>query len=172
MLHVGVGRRNAQNVGNSSSGQFPTVVDTNTGTDAAAASTSATVSLPANIVAGDLLLMFGGMASSITNFAATGWTILTASGTASRIATAFRIADGLEGATIAVTWTTGSSARFVTWRIPVATWNGVTPPEAAVPVTSTSTTPDCPTLSPSWGAGNTFWIAAMGSGTEATTITA
>ena len=173
MLHVGVGRRNAQNVNAlMSAGIFPVVSDVNTGIDDTVGNTTATINLPANIAVGDLLLIFGAFNSGTNNFAIAGWTTLLAGVSNNRIPSAFRIATGAEGATVSASWTTSTQNRWVAWRIPAATWNGVTPPEVSTAGPTSSTSPNPPILSPSWGLSSTLWIAAMGSAVVANTITA
>lgn len=146
---------------------FPVVATTNTSVTATENNTH-TVNLPASIASGDLLLMFfhanQGNDADITSI--TGWTeIADVLGTTATRFFAFRkTATGSEGATVSVTTTADAVAAHQTYRI--TGWTGT--PEVTT-AEGTSTTPDPPNLTPSWGAKDTLWLAVAGA--AATSIT-
>ena len=69
----------------------------------------------------------------------------------------YKIADGTEGTTMSVTTDASEQSAHVTYRI--TSWHGTTAPEAPAVATGTSTTPNPPSLTPSWGALDTLWFA-------------
>jgi hypothetical protein len=117
------------------------------------------VPLPDNIAPEDLLIVVfpydgGGGASWPV-----GWTeILDQPNSTHGLAIAYRIADGGEGPTVTVTTEAEQAVGFA-YRITGS--HGTTPPEIISAVGS-STTPDPPALTSSWGSANTLWIAAYG----------
>jgi hypothetical protein len=136
---------------------FPSVAATNTST--AAASTTPSVSLPASISAGDLLLIavYTGSGSTVT---ATGWTSVYSntnigSGT---LAILYKIASGSEGASVTVANSPGFSSAHLAYRITGA--HASQAPEAGTAATGFSSNPDPPSFDPSgWGTEDTLWIA-------------
>ena len=135
---------------------FPQVAATNTST--AASSTSIVISLPSGIANGDLLIaMCFGYADRTHTWPA-GWTELWDSDTGNIAAAgAYRVADGGEGSTITVTLGIGAtSSSHITYRI--TGYQGT--PEVGTAVGGNSTTPDPPSVTPSWGSTKTLWIAA------------
>jgi hypothetical protein len=118
--------------------------------------TAHAIPLPAGIVAGDLLVAtfpYDGGGGAIWP---AGWTEIVDRGNSSQgLAVAYRIANGAEGASVTVTTSSEQAVGFV-YRI--TGWHGSTPPEAVSAIGS-STTPDPPSLTPSWGS-DTLWIAA------------
>lgn len=141
---------------------FPTVVTTNTSTGAS--SSSHTVSLPTGIVSGNLLIAFCALNDDRTHTWPAGWTELTDADTGNIVASvAYRVADGSEGSTISVSLGGGSStSAHITLRI--TNYTGT--PEAGTPVGGTSTTPDPPSVSPSWGSDEILVLAFASSRTS------
>ncbi len=140
---------------------FPTVAATNGGNSGANV-TSHTVNLPTGISSGDLIIvMFSNDGDATVTFPS-GWTnqlFSTASGTFNRFTVNYRIADGTEGSTITVTTSASEGSAHTTYRITGYTGT----PEASTPATSGgSTTPDPSSLTPSWGADDTLWLAVQG----------
>ncbi|MFZ2886447.1 MAG: LamG domain-containing protein, partial [Minisyncoccia bacterium] len=93
-----------------------------------------------------------------------GWTELvnTTGGTSGGTgAIYYKIADGGEGATVNVTSSSGSLSSHNTYRI-----SGVTGTPEATSAGGSSNNPDPPSLTPSWGAGDTLWIAMAGAGVQ------
>ncbi len=123
--------------------------------------TSSTVTLPASVAAGDLLIIL--LASDLLTAPAftfpAGWTKLADVADSAHTGTvAYAIAAGGE-TTVAVTHTTERTNQ-IAWRIPAAEWHGTTVPEIATIVTGNSSTPNPGSLTPSWGSAATMWLAA------------
>jgi len=142
---------------------FPAVAATAT-TAISTATTSHTINLPTGIVSGNLLLGFFSNAS-FEQFATwpsdplfTEIRELTRIG--NTLSVAYRTADGSEGSTITVTTpgTVKSAATF--YRI--TGWLDTQAPEVSTGVTGTSANPDPDSLTPTGGAEDYLWIAALG----------
>lgn len=54
-------------------------------------------------------------------------------------------------------------------RIPTGTWHGTTPPEVTASARAAAAAADPASLSPSWGADDTLWIATFGQTETSTT---
>ena len=139
---------------------FPTPAARNTSATTSI-TTAHTVALPAGIVSGDLLIaQFAGALTGTVNWPA-GWTELfdTAAAGAQDViaAVADRVADGTEGASIAVTTPTGQRAAHDSYRI--ADYTGTPEFATATGVDDNTGTADPPNLTPSWGAKDTLWLA-------------
>lgn len=135
------------------------------------AATSHLVAMPATVSAGDLLVTVGsGQAGVFTTPASFTLLHQTQNGSGAVLGAWYRIADGSEGGTT-VDWTTpvNRKGNFHVYRI--TAWHGTTPPEVGTAATGSSTTPDSPTLTPSWGSADTLWIASEGN-SGATTVSA
>lgn len=150
---------------------YPLVRDITTGFDGSS-TTSHAVSLPSGIGAGEgLLLLFGCREDG--NTVPAGWTELYDfnAGTAGQLC-AWREADGTEGASITVTSSASRRNSWQVWRFSRGNFIAGVTPEVGTPASGTSSTPDSPSLTPSWGAQNTFWIAAVTAKAEvpATTV--
>lgn len=142
---------------------FPQVAASNTSKQDSAV-TSHTVDLPSGIVSGNLLLCLFATDGSNTLTWPEGWTEVFSEDYSGNvhISVAFRNADGSEGSTITVTSTASQGSAHVTFRI-----SGHEPgsdPEVSSGAQGTSTTPDPDSLTPSWGAEDTLWIAVEGTG--------
>lgn len=122
--------------------------------------TEHTVDLPANISAGDLLIVIFCCYLTASITFPEGWTELFqgAGGILVRFGACYRVADGEEGATITVTTATNVCSAHNSYRI---TGYSSTP-EVGTMATAASTTPDPPSLSPTWGAKDTLWLAVQG----------
>lgn len=120
------------------------------------------VEYPAGISSGDLLVLFVHVDGSGSIIWPAGFTELyqtAASGNSHRSGAAYRIANGMEsGDATVVTASEQATARI--WRI--TDWHGTTPPEVGTAATGSSANPDPPSLTPSWGAADTLWIATCG----------
>lgn len=136
---------------------FPGIVSANNGTDNAGNTQAATVQLPANIVSGNLLLIFGRFFAAVTGLASANWTVLYSAGANQIVACLYKIADGTEGATASLTWTTATANHW--YAVQVGNWLGSGAPEAGTTASGSSTAPAPPSLTPSWGAGSTLWFA-------------
>ena len=125
--------------------------------------TSHTVSLPANIQAGETLLVFfatDGDTYDEISFPA-GWTVIERENEPSvTVAVAWRKADGNEGASITVT--TGAVSErsaHISYRISGATDPTVTPPEVSGGVSGSDANPNPDSLTPTGGSKGYLWIA-------------
>lgn len=144
------------------------ILDVTSGDDAGVATLNHTVGLPASIVSGQRLIAVFASQENTTTWPA-GWTELCDGGTGGQvnISAAYRDCDGSEGASITVT--TGSS-RADGWsviRIAAGSFNPAAP-EVGTIATGNDANPDCPSLTPSWGSLNTYWIAAAAGKQNAT----
>lgn len=151
---------------------YATVEATNTSKEDNA-TTSHTCNLPASIASGELLLLFfchNNDTSSITT--PSGWSVLIAETEAtsdSNLSVFYKTATGSEGATVTVTvGSPGANSAHNSYRI-----SGWLAAEAAASFVNTSgdTTPDPPSLTPSWGIDKTLWIALVGSNRDSATHT-
>lgn len=137
---------------------FPVVAGTNNSLTASA-STTHTVSLPASISAGDLLLIF---LSTIENTYTTpsGWTqLFQVSGSSQNVFACFyKVASGGEGASVAVTCGAAREGAHQSYRITGYTGS----PESQTSSNGTDANPNPPSLTPAAGSGNYLWIAACG----------
>ena len=141
---------------------FPQVAATNTSIEDAADVTSHTVSLPASISSGDLLILIFGHDGSGTVSWPVGYTEIhdaLADIDAAGIAIAYRQADGGEGASITVTTSSSQKSAHVTYRITGHIDPATQVPEDSTGATGTSTTPDPDSLTPTGGAKDYLWIA-------------
>lgn len=125
-------------VGSNSSGQFGD-------------STTHSPSLPAGIVAGDLLIGLFDCDSDTTldiTTPAAGWTSIsnTVSSTLVRFRCYYRIADGGEGGTITITLAVSNALSYIIYRITAASWHGSTVPEAGTAVPANTSTPNPPVV--------------------------
>jgi hypothetical protein len=141
--------------------QFPIVAATNTSTDTTS-DTNQVISLPANIAAGNLLLLVhhGSGLDSTPNTACTGWTLLDDEplfSNTSHLAIFYKIASGSEGASVTCTTDQVEDSAACTYRI--TGWHGTTPPEISTNTENTTGEPDPASVTPSWGAEDTLWIA-------------
>lgn len=82
-------------------------------------------------------------------------------GSVAGISVAYLIAAGGESS-VAVTCSASERSTHFGIRILAANWHGSTPPEISAGATGASTAPDPDTLTPSWGAADTLWIALYG----------
>lgn len=135
---------------------FPTVAATNSSQENTS-TTSHTVNLPASIAAGDLLLIIW-QSSSPSVTTPSGWNLLsptpTTNGSNIQLIVYWKVASGSEGATQAITTGANTPAAHVSYRI-----TGYQGTPEVLAATGTDTTPNPPSLSPSWGYDKTLWIA-------------
>lgn len=153
---------------------FPVVQASNTSVQNSS-TTSHTVALPASIAAGELLVGIvtvqrSSTTTTLNSFITipTGWTALCGSvgpstdGVDDVVTRIFaKIATGSEGASVTVT-TASRVGTHQTHRISghsVSINGGITGLECGTPATGETQDPDPPTLTPSWGAADTLWMA-------------
>ena len=140
---------------------FPVVQTRNTGADAVQ-NTSYSAPLPSGLTSGDLLIVIGALNSAFaTQFnTPSGWTSLfqtAGPGNTRSLACFYKTSNGSEGANLAMTLTALAAKASVSYRISGA----AAAPQAGTAATGTSTAPDAPNLSPSWGSQKVLWLAAM-----------
>lgn len=141
---------------------FPTVQTRTTGASSATA-TSHTVTLPATINSGDLLLIAftcgGGTGTTVTwdNSTAGTWTEI-ANNTQSTIVRGIllsKVADGTEdSAALSITLSVAAQVAWTIWRI-TGCQGGV----EAIANSGATTTVTFSALTPSWGADDNLWLA-------------
>lgn len=135
------------------------------------AGTSHNVNLPATVNAGDLLIAvfqtsLPASATTVTwdNSTAGVWSNLydlDTSSLDSHQTCKYKIADGTEdSATLVLTTSQSVGSEAVVFR--VSGWHGTTPPEVATVNTINGVSHDPPSLTPSWGAADTLWLALAG----------
>lgn len=122
------------------------------------------VNLPASISAGDLLIAIVETRNNATFTSGTpaGWTALSSQqggGSAGYMRTFYRIANGSEGST--ATWTASISTTAVWQTMKITGWDGTQAPEVLT-ANGDATSANPPSLTPSWGAADTLWIAMAG----------
>jgi len=137
---------------------FPDVISTNSGGDTAI-NASKSITLPSGIVAGDLILLcLAGYADGgpIVN-TPSGFTPLGVNdGTRTYVRYAFKRAVGTESGT-SVTVASGAGNFFLGWT--AHNIRGAADPVISGNASGTSGAPDCPSFSPSGGAGQILWVA-------------
>ena len=149
---------------------FPSVISTGYSEETANVS-SHDVVLPATFYADSLLLLHIAMDGNRTlSGFPTGWVELDWTGysTVVRGGWYYKIADGTE---TDFAYTSSGVDRSTNRCFAIQGWHGTTPPEEAHGVHATTTTPDPPSLSPSWGSADTLWFVsfAADNGTNAAT---
>lgn len=132
---------------------FPVVAATNTST-VDTVTTSHTVALPAGIASGDLLIVLFAT-ENLTLTWPSGWTSFLDVNNGGKLAAAYRVANGSEGASISVTTNFGWKSAHTSYRI--SGYQGV--PEATT-ATGSSSSPNPPSLTPAWGQAETLWLVA------------
>jgi hypothetical protein len=137
---------------------YPTVESISSNNAALAA--SHTVTLPTGITSGDYLLMWFA-ADKAQTFTVTGWVeefyddmerFSLGSGAGALFS---RDADGTEGSTVSVGLSNSQEAAWYCWRI---SGHDTTTTLEYANNASTSTNPDPPNLTPSWGSKDTLWL--------------
>jgi hypothetical protein len=144
---------------------FPVIADQNESVTATAG-TNHVISLPANISAGDLLIIVldkGSTAATINAHA--DWTELLDENSANGLYIAYRWAAGGETNPTLVSSAATRDAT-VTYRITGAVNPATQAPQIGTTATGTSTAPDGPSVSPTGGAKDYLWITFFGQATE------
>jgi hypothetical protein len=135
---------------------FPVVQSRNNGSSASG--TNSTINLPSGLSNGDLCIVFVGIVNG-TISTPSGWTQLfdLAVTPAPQFACYYRVCDGSEGTTLAITTSASIIRHYACYRITGYS----SPPESATTQGSGSSgaVVDPPSLSPSWGAKDTLWFA-------------
>lgn len=141
---------------------LPLILDVTTGDDGGTNRTSHTVALPTGIAASQRLIAIFATRSSGDTSWPVGWTeILDANvGADTAMVAAYRDCDGTEGASITVTTGASRACAWQVWRLSAGNFIAGVAPEVGTLAGSNDANPNPPSLSPSWGAQNTLWIAA------------
>lgn len=147
--------------GGGGGGSYPVVLSVTASELGAAAGTSHLVAMPATVSAGDLLIALLAIDGNPSATTPSGWTALANNAPAGNTNSGrifYKVAAGTEGGTT-VDFVTASSVRLMgqVYRIQAGTYQAT--PEAASANNLGSTTPDPPSLSPSWGSASNLWIA-------------
>ena len=143
---------------------FPSVLATNTSLEDTGNPTNHTVSLPAGISAGNLLIVVFSCDGAESVGWPAGWTEIfeVSNSIFNTLAVAYRQADGLEGATIIVTTGTGERSAHVSYLIKDHEDPATRAPEISTGATGASINPDPDSLTPTGGAKNYLWLALHG----------
>lgn len=122
---------------------------------------SSTVTLPASVAAGDLIIaVIAGDSGAAAFTWPSPWVELddqADSATAHVASIAYLIASGGE-TSVSVTHTSERTNQ-IAWRIPAAEWHGTTPPENTTAAKGSSINPLSSALTPSWGSAATMWFS-------------
>jgi hypothetical protein len=139
---------------------FPVVAATNN--SETSASTSHVFNLPAGIVSGNLLLAIISAGAAVSFTKPAGWEEIVDDDAVTPVTVwiGYRIADGLEGATATATSSGSANSAHVSYRITGA--HASAAPEAGtVFYNATSTSPDPPSVTASWGGLDNLFIVAL-----------
>lgn len=155
--------------------QVASVTTTNTGAGFASDSVDHYVNMPTTTSAGDLLLMFfsydSNGAPTITDpDGVDGWTQLAAVNSATNGVFGSiwaKVATGNDGSTVNFISSNIQSAAAQVYRIPAASWHGTIDNgvEIASGSGASTTSPNPPPLTASWGSDDNLWIAYNAGGT-------
>lgn len=141
---------------------FPEILSVTPST-LSSAGTTFNVSMPATVVANDLLLMIIAYDANATEFAISGWTSLqsTPNSSACRLVIWKKKAVGTEGGTTVAATTSGShTAAAQVYRVHRDTWTQDLTLVESIGGFGTSSTADPNALDPTgWGTENTLWLA-------------
>ena len=129
-------------------------------------SSSISVNLPTGIVAGNGLIIIVTQYDGGTFTTPSGWTLINSTnntGSAGPTTAVYaRVATGSEGSTVSVSTSTTQEATAISFRI--TSWYGaITSGIEATASAQTTTTPNPPSLTASWGNASNLWIAYVGS---------
>ena len=131
---------------------YPIVESTALYNSGASAVTTAPVTMPANIITGDLLIMVFKSGSTSTPTTPTGWTVLASRSSTGRSSIYYKVSNGSEGSFVNVTLTSGHVSA-ITYRI--SNYEGT--PEASFASTNVN---NSPSLTTSWTSQKNLFIAA------------
>lgn len=122
--------------------------------------TAHVVDLPASIAAGDLVIVYVALDSgALSATIPSPWVeIKDEAGTGFVAYVAYLIASGGE-TSVTVTSAAAEHGNHIALRI--TGWHGTTPPEITTAVTGSSTTPDPPSITASWGSADNLFIAVL-----------
>lgn len=151
---------------------FP-VVESLTATALDGDATAHLIAMPATVNDGDLLITILSNDGPATVTTPANWNLLGStvhSSNTNRLSNYYKIAVGTEGGTT-VDFVTSVAEEAVGHVYRISNWHGTTPPEIGTAADAASTLPNPPTLTPSWGAADTLWLAGYGAdATETTSV--
>jgi hypothetical protein len=161
---------------------FPTISDADTTYGTVTSNSSSwTLTYPTNIAAGDLLLAFIAVDGTPGAPSASGFYVQSRGSGANALQSLSKKASGSESGTFSVSVGASEQGSWVVYRIPVGTWHPDSPGQLGNGsdtglegnsldwTTSTSDTPDPPSLNPdNWDAEDTLWLAVVGVDTSRT----
>lgn len=150
---------------------FPTVLSL-TETSFSTDTLTHNVSMPATVLAGELLLMLFTSDGTLGHTTPSGWTLIkTLAGTQTRVSVYGKVAIGDEdGTTVNVATVATETAAAQVYRI-TDWWGSLSGIEASTGAAASGTTPDPDNLAPSWGTARPLWIAVC-SADNAPTVSA
>jgi hypothetical protein len=138
--------------GSFSTSSYPVVESTAVYTSGGSNVTTAPVTMPINIITGNLLIMVVKLGSTDTATTPTGWTLLASRSSTGNSYIYYKISNGTEGNHVDVT-VTSSHVSAITYRI--SNYEGT--PEASFAGTNVN---DPPSLTTSWSSTKNLFIAA------------
>jgi hypothetical protein len=139
--------------GSFSTSSYPVVESTAVYTSAGSAVTTAPITMPSNIITGDLLIMVVKLGATNTATTPTGWTLLSSRSSTGDSYIYYKVSNGSEGSTVNLTPSASSHVSAITYRI--SNYEGT--PEAAFASTNVN---DPPSLTTSWSSTKNLFIAA------------
>lgn len=145
---------------------YPTVESVN-GQAFSSNATTHNVTMPATVDSGDLLIVLISQDGTATITNPTGWTVLSTQTVSStmRAAVHYKFASGSEDGTN-VNFQTSSSEQMAVQVYRISGANSIEITSA----TGSSSGPDSPSLSPSWGSDETLWISGFAANNGSRTV--
>lgn len=139
---------------------FPAVEATSAGHTASG--TSHAITLASGLVNGELCIACIMGDTNVTAWAwPAGWTeLFDTLGSSGTLSCSYRFADGTEGGSVTATSTGTATATYNTYRI--SGQHASSAPEVGTSATGSSTTPDPPSVTASWGAEDNLWLPVLG----------
>ncbi len=140
---------------------FPVVVNT-AETAVSTAGTSHAITLPASLVAGNLIVILTNIGSTSSFNSLGGWTELVDDGVAAGMTIWYRRSDGTEGATVTFTSSGTTRSASIAYQIQGAADPATRTPELSTVATGTSISPQSTIVTPTGGAKDYLWISVAG----------
>jgi len=139
---------------------FPTVAGTQTSSRASGAADDS-VTLPASVASGDLVIAFHYSDGALTRTFPSPWVEIKdalCNSSVCNVGVGYLIASGGE---TSVTVTKSAAERFTAISYRITGWHGTTPPEISAGANGSSTTPNPDSVTASWGSDDNLFIAVM-----------
>lgn len=150
---------------------FPQIVSTNTSTQGPPNASTHNVSLPATINSGNLIIIHAGINGTPTITGPSGFTELVSSVNSGTLKVWGKVADGTEGGTT-VTFTTNVNEQSAHCTYSISGWSGNLAEVESQTSSGFGNMPPPPSISPSWGAEDTTFIAGTSLGVGNLTVSA